>query len=326
MRKLNLFFASIILLFSACQKNDQAVPKAKSLTTKSRSCASDELLRLQMAADPTLKQRMQDIEEFTNKAIAKGENFRNAAGEIVIPIVVHVVYNSDQENISNDQIASQIEVLNEDFNLLNKDISKVPQIFSSSKGNVGIKFQLVQTVRKFTTVTSWNLLANGKVNEDVKFSSKGGSDAIDPEHKLNMWSCNLGDDLLGYAQFPGGNPATDGVVLGYFCFGRTGKLLKPFDKGRTATHEVGHWMNLRHIWGDAYCGSDKVDDTPQATIYNFGCPSFPKYNTCRSKEIEMTMNYMDYTDDACMFMFTNGQTDRMKAVFLSGGPRSLFGQ
>ena len=85
-------------------------------------------------------------------------------------------------------------------------------------------------------------------------------------------------------------------------------------------------MNLRHIWGDAYCGSDKVDDTPQATIYNFGCPSFPKYNTCRSKEIEMTMNYMDYTDDACMFMFTNGQTDRMKAVFLSGGPRSLFGQ
>jgi hypothetical protein len=214
--------------------------------------------------------------------------------------------------------------LNEDFNLLNKDISKVPQIFSSRKASIGVKFQLIQTIRKFTTVTSWPLLPNGKVNEEMKYNSTGGSSVIDPDHKLNIWVCNLGDDLLGYAQFPGGKPATDGVVIGYFCFGRTGKLLKPFDKGRTTTHEVGHWMNLRHIWGDAYCGNDQVGDTPEATIYNFGCPSFPKYNSCRSHEIEMTMNYMDYTNDACMFMFTSGQRDRMKAIFLNGGPRAAF--
>ena len=267
---------------------------------------------------------MEEIEAFTKGAVASGQTLRNAAGEMIVPVVVHVLYNTAQENISDAQIQSQIDVLNEDFNLLNKDISKVPQIFSSRKANIGIKFQLVQTIRKFTTVTSWPLLFNGQVNEDMKYNASGGSDVVDPAHKLNIWVCDLADGLLGYAQFPGGKPATDGVVIGYFCFGRTGKLEKRFDRGRTTTHEVGHWMNLRHIWGDTVCGNDLVGDTPQATVYNFGCPSFPKYNSCRSNEIEMTMNYMDYTDDACMFMFTNGQSDRMKAIFLNGGPRSDF--
>ena len=324
MRKIHLLLAAVILFITACQKTEKPIVEEEYLSAKNRKCAADDLLNAQMAADPALRQRMLDNEAFTNKAIASGQTQRNTAGELVVPVVVHVLYNRSQENISDAQIQSQIDVLNEDFNLLNKDISKVPQIFSSRKASIGIKFQLVQTIRKFTTVTSWPLLPNWKVNEEMKYNATGGSDVVDPEHKLNIWVCNLGDDLLGYAQFPGGKPATDGVVVGYFCFGRTGKLLKPFNKGRTTTHEVGHWMNLRHIWGDAYCGNDHVDDTPQATVYNFGCPSFPKYNSCRSNEIEMTMNYMDYTDDACMFMFTNGQSDRMKAIFLNGGPRSNF--
>ena len=318
MRKTHLLFAAIILFVTACQKTEKTLVEEEQVSAKNRKCAADDVLNRQMAADPSLRQRMQDIETFTSKAIANKQTWRNAAGEMVVPVIVHVLYNTSQQNISDAQIQSQIDVLNEDFNLLNKDVSKVPQIFNASKANIGIRFQLMQTIRKQTAVTSW------LSNDDMKFSAKGGSDVIDPEHKLNIWVCNLGDDLLGYAQFPGGRPATDGVVIGYFCFGRTGKLLKPFDKGRTATHEVGHWMNLNHIWGMTYCGSDHVDDTPQATIYNFGCPSFPKYNSCRTREIEMTMNYMDYTDDACMFMFTNGQSDRMKAIFLNGGPRASF--
>jgi hypothetical protein len=95
-----------------------------------------------------------------------------------------------------------------------------------------------------------------------------------------MWACNLGQGLLGYAQFPGGAAATDGVVVLYSAFGRTGTLINTYNKGRTATHEVGHWMNLRHIWGDASCGNDLVADTPPAATANYGCPGYPKRSTC----------------------------------------------
>jgi hypothetical protein len=127
--------------------------------------------------------------------------------------------------------------------------------------------------------------------------------------------------ILGYAQFPGGASATDGVVIGYTCFGTTGTAQAPFNKGRTATHEVGHWLNLRHIWGDAACGSDLVSDTPVHNTSNYGCPSHPRSNSCGTSA-EMFMNYMDYVDDACMQMFSNGQKARMQALFVSGGARA----
>ena len=136
----------------------------------------------------------------------------------------------------------------------------------------------------------------------------------------------FGRTLLGYAQFPGGPAAKDGVVLVYKYTGRTGTVASPYNKGRTATHEVGHWMNLYHIWGDATCGTDEVGDTPQHNTSNGGCPTFPHYSTCTGTPVEMTMNYMDYTYDACMYMFTAGQKSRMQAVFASGGPRASFAQ
>jgi hypothetical protein len=136
----------------------------------------------------------------------------------------------------------------------------------------------------------------------------------------------MGGGILGYAQFPGGSSATDGVVIDDNAFGKTGTVSYPYDKGRTATHEVGHWMNLRHIWGDANCGSDLVGDTPSHNTANYGCPSYPHRSTCSGTPVEMTMNYMDYTDDACMYMFSVGQRTRMLAVFSSGGPRNSFAQ
>jgi hypothetical protein len=147
---------------------------------------------------------------------------------------------------------------------------------------------------------------------------------------LNMWVVNKmtsqGQTILGYAQFPGGSAATDGVVIGYNFFGRNGVLSAPFNKGRTATHEVGHWMNLRHIWGDATCGNDFVGDTPVHNTYNFGCPAAGHKSTCSGTPVEMTMNYMDYTDDACMYMFSNGQKTRSLAIFAAGGSRAAFAQ
>lgn len=160
----------------------------------------------------------------------------------------------------------------------------------------------------------------------MKLSRNGGIDATNPTENLNIWVVNYLSQgkYLGFAQFPGGDPATDGVVIGHNFFGRTGVVSAPYNLGRTATHEVGHWMNLRHIWGDANCGNDEVADTPLHNAYNFGCPVYPHYSTCAGTPVEMTMNYMDYTDDACMFMFTEGQKGRSLAVFASDGPRSTF--
>jgi hypothetical protein len=157
----------------------------------------------------------------------------------------------------------------------------------------------------------------------MKYTARGGSDAVDPQNKLNVWVVDLAG-YLGYAQFPGGNPATDGIVVDYQATGRVGELDEVYNKGRTATHEVGHWLNLYHMWGYSRCGNDFVDDTPQHSGPNWGCPSFPKYNSCSTNEIEMTMNYMDYTDDACMYMFSNGQKERMWTTLIPGGSRATF--
>ncbi len=160
----------------------------------------------------------------------------------------------------------------------------------------------------------------------MKKSSQGGINPTSPTTKLNMWVCNMGGGILGYAQFPGGSSSTDGVVVDDNAFGNTGTVTSPYHKGRTATHEVGHWLNLRHIWGDATCGSDLVSDTPTHNTANYGCPGYPHYSTCSGSPVEMTMNYMDYTYDACMYMFSTGQKTRMKAVFAPGGPRNSFAQ
>ena len=135
---------------------------------------------------------------------------------------------------------------------------------------------------------------------------------------LNLWACSLSGGVLGYAQFPGGSTATDGVVILNSAFGNT--ATGPYNKGRTATHEVGHWLNLRHIWGDdggACTGSDLVSDTPNQGAENYGCPLATKASC--SNGGDMFMNYMDYTDDACMFMFSAGQKARMQATVVSGG-------
>ena len=153
----------------------------------------------------------------------------------------------------------------------------------------------------------------------MKFSSNGGSDVVTPSTHMNIWVANIGGGILGYAQFPGGSAATDGIVVAPQFFGNTGYVSAPFDKGRTTTHEVGHYLNLRHIWGDGRCNRDDfVSDTPKSDRPNYGCPNYPT-NHCRSSD--MFMNYMDYVDDRCMFMFSEGQKARMRALFAAGGAR-----
>lgn len=312
----------IMIITISCEKTDnQILIKPTEQPLFQHKCATNDVFQQQLKDDPSLILRMNDIENFTEQFVNSNHQNRLVNGIIEIPVVVNVLYRTTAENISLTQIQSQITVLNNDFQALNTDYNNTPTIFQSVRaGNFGVRFVLDTVIRKSTTKTSW------RTNDDMKKSSKGGINPTSPTLKLNMWCCNLSGGILGYAQFPGGSLTTDGVVIDNNAFGSTGTVTAPYNKGRTATHEVGHWMGLRHIWGDATCGSDLVSDTPLHNTANYGCPSYPHYSTCSGTPVEMTMNYMDYTDDACMYMFTTGQKTRALACFAIGGPRNSFAQ
>ncbi len=284
-----------------------------------------------LKTDPTYKKNILKIERFTKEYVKLNAKFGLRSGVVIIPVVVHVVYNTSAQNISNAQIQSQITILNNDFRRLNADAGLTPTDFQPVAADARIQFQLAVRdpncnpttgiTRTSTNVTSFT------DNDAVKFAAQGGRDAWPRDEYLNLWVCPLAvipgiGQLLGYAQFPGGAAATDGVVIHYTAFGNMGTAAAPFDEGRTATHEIGHWLNLRHIWGDAACGTDFIGDTPVHDSANTGCPVQPHYSTCSGTPREMTMNYMDYTNDACMYVFTAGQSARMDACLY--GPRSAI--
>lgn len=293
-----------------------------------RNCSTMEVFDRLKAEDPDYERRLSDIEYEIQEYIKTHPNQERVV--INIPVVVHVVYKTSAQNISDAQILSQINILNQDFRKLNSDVSGVPSVFQSSVADCQINFCMASRTptgaatngitRTLTTKTSFS------TNDYVKKTSRGGKDPWDRNKYLNIWVCNLSGGVLGYAQFPGGAAATDGVVIGYKYIGNTGQATYPFDKGRTATHEIGHWLNLRHIWGDdgtSCSGSDLVTDTPNQANENYGCPAFPQISCSNGPNGEMYMNYMDYTDDRCMFMFTYGQSSRMTAA-LNGTRVSLL--
>jgi hypothetical protein len=301
-----LYIALTLFLFAA----------ASTSALSQRNCGTMEYLQQEIEMSPERLQQLEAIEKHTREFLNNPD--RNTSDVIVIPVVVHVVYNTTAQNISDAQVLSQITVLNEDFRLLNANADNTwPQAADSE-----IEFCMATIdpngnptngiTRTFTTTTAFT------TNNNVKFTASGGQDAWPAGQYLNIWVCNLAGGLLGYAQFPGGNPATDGIVCDFAYFGTIGTATPPFHLGRTATHEVGHWLNLRHIWGDGPCGVDDfVADTPESDAPNYGCPI--GHVSCGT--VDMVQNYMDYTDDACMNLFTQGQKSRMRALFNPGGAR-----
>ena len=287
-----------------------------------RQCGVMDHLNNEIKENPDRAKILEDIELHTSKWIKeKGENAQREV--VTIPVVVHVVYRTSTENISDAQIQTQLDVLNEDFRRLNADADGTWSQAADSE----IEFCLATVdpngnATSGITRTSTNVNGFG-TNDSVKFDSSGGKDAWPSGEYLNFWVCNIGGGILGYAQFPGGNAATDGVVNGYQYTGTIGTATSPFDLGRTATHEVGHWLNLRHIWGDGGCNVDDfVSDTPTSDAPNYGCAL--GHTSCNSTD--MVQNYMDYSDDGCMNLYTEGQKLRMQALFSPGGARaSLLG-
>ncbi len=327
MKKTILALTGCIFFALSCTKEtetfkDDPVAETEAVETPiAGRCAADEVLQQQLAEDPSLAGRMQTIENLTAQYLKNPNDYFISDGNVVIPVVFNVLYKTAAENVSLAQLQSQIDVLNADFSALNADYNNTPAYFQGVRsGDLKIRFVLDQVIRKSTTKKSWS------TNDAMKKSTQGGINPTSPSNKLNFWVCNLGGGILGYAQFPGGSSATDGVVCDDRATGKVGTAAAPYGLGRTATHEIGHWLNLRHIWGDAACGNDFVSDTPLHQSSNGGCPTFPKYGSCSSTIPMQTMNYMDYTYDACMYMFTAGQGSRMNATFLAGGGRSGFAQ
>ncbi|MFN8354972.1 MAG: zinc metalloprotease [Spirosomataceae bacterium] len=337
MKKLTTLITLLALLYVGGSCSDSPVSEMEKAATSAartdgeavpfgmlRSCATMDVLNTQLAEDPDMKNRMSKIESFTNQVISNQIGVTPTIPNgftITIPVVVNVLWKTAQENISMAQIQSQIDVLNEDFGNTNADLKNIPSGFKALIGKMNIRFALAGVVRKQTNKSYWGF------NDAIKKTAKGGINPINPAKYLNIWIGNIDPYTLGYAQFPGGDPATDGIVIGPNFFGRVGFLSPPFDKGRTATHEIGHWLNLYHIWGDDgnNCwGTDLVADTPNAAGPNFGCPGYPRITCGNGPKGDLFMNYMDYTDDACMFMFTTGQMNRSRALFAPGGPRSSF--
>ncbi|MGJ5818923.1 zinc metalloprotease [Paludibaculum fermentans] len=293
-----------------------------------RKCGAPEVHQ-RLLQDPEYQARRLEIEQHLTRFLYFGlENARPGVTEI--PVAVHVVYSTPDGNISDAQVASQMDVLNKDFRATNPDIIKVPAVWTNLASDTRIQFALATTdpkgaptsgITRTSTKTS-----SFSTNDDVKSAARGGADAWPTDRYLNIWVCQLGGGLLGYAQFPGGPAASDGVVILHSAFGTVGTATAPFDLGRTTTHEVGHWLNLIHIWGDRLdcSGNDDVADTPPAQRPNYGKPVFPHVSCSNGPNGDMFVNYMDYVDDDAMVMFTQGQAARMAAAL--DGPRSAMGR
>jgi len=295
-------------------------------------CSTDMYTDLLEAKYPEYAIQRQKVNSQTQKWIKNNPIISNKA-IITIPVVVHIVWNTATENISDAQIFSQMDVLNADFRRANLDAINTPSVWQSISADTEIEFCLATIdpngissngiTRTQTNQTSFSINTS-----DMKSTSNGGIDPWPKDDYLNIWVCDLSGGILGYATPPSGfNNPNDGVVVGYKYFGTIGAVQAPYNKGRTSTHEVGHWLNLDHVWGNGgNCGNDNVSDTPTQEEENYSCPSFPHNpNSCGTSNVsgDMFMNYMDYTNDACMNMFTLGQKTRMTAAINQYRPNLL---
>jgi hypothetical protein len=292
--------------------------------TAQRDCSSYSYQQELFNNNPSLKESLSRIETSIQRRLSSKLANKPQGGEIIItiPVVVHILYNKPEENISDERVFSQIKVLNESFRHLNADSVNTPLAFRKLAADCNIEFQLAISdplrrstngiIRKYTPVTLWN------ADDKMKLSSEAGDDGWDAKNYLNIWVCNMGR-VAGYSSFPGGPAEKDGLVIAYNVFGINKK--SGYEMGKTAVHEAGHWMGLRHIWGDSYCGSDLIDDTPSQSTFTSGCPSGIRKSCGTDPNGDMYMNYMDITLDACTNLFTIGQRDRMRASFETGGGR-----
>lgn len=320
----------LITLFVSCNNDTEnsitenpTLNQPATLAKNSAICGSDVVRQKMLSENPDAAQRLMQIENNTAQFIEQKKMGKVLAdGSVEIPVIFNVLYTNSTNNVSDARINSQIDVLNKAFASTHANVSNIPAEFQSvNAGDTKIKFRLVKTNRKSTTISNW------APDDKMKKSTTGGINATDPSKYLNIWVVNYmpyrTGYVLGYATFPeSAGLWNDGVVMMDEYVGEGGPIAT-HNKGRVTVHEVGHYLNLRHIWGDANCGNDFVDDTPQQITLHRGVPSYPTMETCSGKSRSvMFMNYMDYSDETTLFMFTKKQNDRMQASVSASGPRA----
>lgn len=331
MKKLLPLLAVATLSMSTAQA--QLQPHYHEVDGKMIRCYANQKMEEAANADPTLVQKRALINSRIEKYIAKNADRADSplrSGSVLtIPVVVHVVYRTAAGNLSAARVQEQIDRLNLDYRRQNTDASQTPSEFSSIVADCEIEFCLATRDPQGNPTTGIVYVQTSQsdigMSNNYYSTAAGGSTAWNSSQYLNIWVCEVGGGVLGYAYLPGSAPASyDGVVIDYHYFGSTGASA-PYNMGRTATHEVGHWLNLQHIWGDSGgCSPDDgVSDTPLQDSEYGGCPSHPQ-NTCGSND--MFMNYMDYVNDACMNSFTQGQRTRMRSAIQSSRPGLLTSQ
>lgn len=234
---------------------------------------------------------------------------------LYVPVVVHVIYGRPEVNISDEQIQSQMKVLNQDFSMANPDVDQVMDDFRDLVTSANIQFFLAKTygengiIRVPTTSSAFGTSA-------IHYTDRGGSNRI--KGVLNIWVCDLASSIAAYSKTPEEFDASEvGVVIDYEFFGTTGTAKAPFNGGRTLTHEVGHWLGLAHLWGAEGCGDgDQIEDTPQQEGPALGCDL--TRTTCQT--LDMVQNFMNLSEDACLHFFTAGQVLVMRQMLLSQRP------
>lgn len=265
--------------------------------------------------------------QLRQQPVNRGEiqKFSRGGAVVVVPVVVHVVL-KDPGQVSDAQIQSQINVLNTDYTAENADSTRIPAVWKSLFGDMRVEFCLAERTpdgnptngidRVKTNVSTFSIT---DAVSRVKHAATGGADAWDTRKYMNIWICNLENGTLGVGTPPGLYPdGEDGIVIQYNAFGTVGNLLPAFNKGRTCTHETGHYFNLLHPWGDedGTCSpGDYVDDTPPESDPVYGCPAFPVLSDQCTPDYPgvMFMNFMGYANDSCMSLFTAGQVTRAQA-------------
>lgn len=296
-----------------------------------RTCATTEKMNELKANNPSFAIHHQETMDYLqNPTTAQSNKSPNVV--VTIPVVFHVLYKTSIQNISDAQINSQLTILNNDFRKLNSDFSTVvPAAFQGLGADVEILF--CKATRTPAGVSSTGIERKSVPSSFVfenSYYTTSGLEAWDTTKYLNIWIGRFTNpQLLGFAYLPSAAGfADDGLCIGDQFFGNTGTATAPFNKGRTATHEIGHYFGLLHPWGDdgSTCGSvfnsDGVADTPATNDPYSGCPTFPNNtNACTTTANgSMFMNYMDYVNDACMAFFTNGQKTIMRNAL--NGPRA----
>ena len=335
---------TLLILFQTVQLSAQ----------QTKRCGTMEYMARLKREDPALANRLKEAELTIERETLKNKNMRtsNSTTTIYVPVVFHVLYNSSAENISDNRINDQIATMNKDYARLNADTNNTPATWKSIAANTNIQFCLARrdpNGNLTTGIIRTLVSASGfdpQSNDNAKFTSLGGADAWPLTKYLNVWTMKFNgfaqsQNLLGLTTFPAApdphSDSLDGVIIKYTTIGGPNfqGTETNYNLGRTLTHEVGHWFALYHPWGDDSNGnttcevasecaaSDFISDTPNQGIENYGCPSYPHIDCCSSTLTGdpvhgvMFMNYMDYVDDHCMNLFTQGQSNRMNASITS---------